>query len=520
MLESMEQVEKLLHVKLDTTANQKLRHVLSRLSQPYLKDLTTPLVDHEFHSVRIDADVFEIDFGRDHFLGSALDVIRPVLNDFDSRLLELERSELTKSGPKSLRPSSSWWNAVNDHFDSGNWTPDLEALRQSQDDVWRIVSSTMDAGRFIPLEDVSVPMSTFSGMPYLGKTSDDYQSILSDAKWIMSRVQSGRWFEYYYSVLGHRGQSKGLHLLPKQRVVWAYPKATVMVGLSWLQSVLPRMSQLDEFSGWCPYYRTDQVIQSIIDKAYAYGSNVISIDFSKFDATIDPRLVMPVFERTRLAKQLLPILEEFFSSPIMLPGGLKSGRRKGVPSGHAWTNFVDSIANLVCLYYIGHRLGVSVIGSSVLGDDSVVAYDQKINLDDASAAAFEIGLRLNADKSIADDSSCHYLQKLYFRGSGLGGIRSIIRSANSIASLERWSTEMDSLFIVARTWMILEEVRFHPARVQFLEWLKSRDSEQLLLQDPTRVIEKIQSTRIGDENRWKTSLPSVPADFWFAAPKV
>lgn len=516
----MEEVESLSHVKLNVTADQKLRHVLSRLAAPYLKDLTTPLVDHDYRSVRIDGDVFAIDYGRDVFLDECLQIIKPQLMRFDSRLWELELDELRKSGPKSLRPSSSWWTSVNDHFDSGVWSPDLQCLRDAQDDVWRIVSSTMDAGHFIPLEQVSVPMSTFSGMPYLGKTSDDYQSILSDAKWILSRVESGRWFEYYYSILGHRGQSKGRHMLPKQRVVWAYPKATVMVGLSWLQSVLPRMSQLNEFSGWRAYEFTDQTVQSIIDMAYAYGSNVISMDFSKFDATIDPRLVMPLFSRTRLAKQLVPILEEFFSSAIMLPGGLKSGRRKGVPSGHAWTNFVDSLANLVCIYYIGRRLGVQVLGSSVLGDDSIVSYSRAISLDDASAIASEIGLRLNADKSTASDSSCHYLQKLYFRDSGLGGIRSIIRSANSIASLERWSPEMDDLFVVARTWMILEEVRCHPARVAFLEWLKSRDQLQLLLGDPTRVIEKIRSTRIGDENRWKTLLPSVPADFWFAEPKV
>lgn len=518
---SMEQVESLSHVKLDATANQKLRHVLARLTAPYLKDLTTPFVHHDYRAVRIDGDVFQVDYGRDAFLAEVMSIIRPTLSQFDSRLMELELSELHKAGSKSLRPSSSWWNSVNDHFDSGVWNPDFECLRDAQDDVWRIVSSTMDAGHFIPLEQVSVPMSTFSGMPYLVKTSEAYAEILDDAKWIMSRVNDGRWFEYYYSVLGHRGQSKGPHLLPKQRVVWAYPKATVMVGLSWLQSVLPRMSMLNEFSGWRTYQFTDSCVQDIISKAHAMGSNVISMDFSKFDATIDPRLVMPLFTRTRLAKQLVPILEEFFTSPLALPGGLKTGRQKGVPSGHAWTNFIDSLGNLVCIYYIARRLGISVLGSTVLGDDSIVAYDRPISMDDASAIALELGLRLNADKSVVDDTSCHYLQKLYFYQSGLGGIRSIIRSANSIASLERWSSEMDDMFIVARTWMILEEIRFHPARAQFLAWLRDRDRiHHLMLADPARVIEKIKSTKIGDENRWRGEDLSVPADFWFAAPKV
>jgi hypothetical protein len=463
----------------------------------------------------IGADTFSINTDRPRVLQAVLSLIRDDCLMFDKQLYELEVAELKKSGPKSLRPSTSWWTAINGYYGDGGWNADVEALIRAHDAIWRRIGRSMDSGRFIPLEEVILPMSTFSGMPYLTRTDKVYQEILEDAHKILNSIMSGRAFEYYFSVLGHRGQSRGLFDLPKQRIIWQYPKAPVLVGLSWLQSVISILAANDEFVGWNNHMVIDTYVRKLLTLSHDVGSNVMSLDFSQFDSCILPGLVYPLFEKLRLSKQLMPILDEFFTSNIALPSGVETGRIRGVPSGHAWTNFVDSIANLTCIYYVAERTGRQVIGSTVLGDDSLVVYNTPIEIEEMSLIAAELGLKLNPVKSFASDVYCHYLQKVYFREHQSGGIRSIVRTLNSMISMEKWSSEVDPWFHVARWWMQLDEVRAHPARIKFLRWLATKDALKLGSGDLAAVEAKYSSTTFERESAWRGQGPLIPANFWF-----
>jgi len=313
---------------------RRLAQILRSIASPYLMDLVTPLVREEYRSVKIGGDSFSINTDRPSVLQTVLSLIREDCLRFDKRLYELEVAEMKKSGPKSLRPSTSWWTAINGYYGDSGFSADSEALVHAHDAIWRRIGPSMDSGGFIPLESVTLPMSTFSGMPYLTRTEDVYQNVLEYARKIMFSIMAGRNFEYFFSVLGHRGQSRGLFELSKQRIIWQYPKAPVLVGLSWLQAVLPSLANIDEFVGWNNYMMIDTYVRKLLTLSHDIGSNVVSLDFSQFDSTVSPYLIYPLFEKLRLAKQLIPILDEFFTSSIALPSGLETGRIRGVPSGH------------------------------------------------------------------------------------------------------------------------------------------------------------------------------------------
>ena len=493
-----------------------LNRTLASVSRSYLQDLTTPIIASRFQDVKIGPDVFRVNIDRPKVVKELLNLIKTDCLRFDKRLWELELGEAKKAGPSSLRPSTKWWSGIDAFFTDVNLNLDADCLGRAHELIWQRVGSVMNSGYFKPLEQVHVPMSHFSGMPYLTRTDRVYQSILDDAHVILEHCRAGEDFSYWYSVLGHRGQPKGVFELPKQRIVWQYPKASVLVGLSWLQVVQPQLAMLDEFVGWNHWSRIDVVVNSMLNQAKEHDSNVVSMDFSQFDATVSPALVYPLFEKLGMFRQLKPLLNEFFTSAIVLPDGMRTGRVKGVPSGHAWTNFIDCLANLTCIYYIAERTGRKVLSATVLGDDSLVVYDTPVHLDEMSQLASELGLKLNADKSIAADDFCHFLQKIYFRGSETGGIRSIVRTFNSMATMERWDEEVDPMYHVCRWWSQLDEVRFHPARFKFLEWLIPRDRLQLGRIDPSAVMESMaRYERLNSDRIWKGGSSTVPTAYWF-----
>jgi hypothetical protein len=493
-----------------------LNRTLGNVARPYLQDLTTPIIGGNFTDVQIGPDHFKINSDRPKAIREVLNLIKSSTARFDARLWDLELSEAKKAGPSSLRPSTAWWSSIDAFFTDAEYHVDVPCLERAHELIWQRVGPVMNSGFFKPLDQVRLPMSHFSGMPWLTRTDRVYDLIIRDAQRILEDCKAGNDFNYWYSVLGHRGQSKGNFDLPKQRVIWQYPKAPVLVGLAWLQVVQPRLAMLDEFVGWNHWSRIDVVVNRMLNLAKDYSSNVVSMDFSQFDATVSPMLVLPIFEKLGMSRQLRPLLNDFFSSAIALPDGMKAARVRGVPSGHAWTNFIDCLANLSCIYYIAERTGRKVLQSTVLGDDSLVVYDRPVSLDEMSELASELGLKLNADKSIAADDFCHFLQKVYFRGSETGGIRSIVRTFNSMATMERWDEEVDSMYHVCRWWSQLDEIRFHPARFKFLDWVIQRDRLHLGRTDPNAVIQAMSKyERLNEDSVWRGDRPTVPSAYWF-----
>jgi len=164
---------------------------------------------------------------------------------------------------------------------------------------------------------------------------------------------------------------------------------------------------------------------------------------------------------------------------------------------------------------VAERTGRQVIGCTVLGDDSLVVYDRPIGLDEMARIASELGLSLSPVKSFASDDHCHYLQKVYFRERQSGGIRSIVRTLNSMISMEKWNPGVDPLFHVARWWMQLDEVRAHPARIKFLRWLAAKDRLKLGSADQAAVEAKYSNTTFERDLTWRGLSTLVPANFWF-----
>ena len=493
----------------------------TRVSAPYYLDLCTPLVGKSTTTVEFNSCMYSLNVGRvklcKELLGclDALDLGRyPVLYD-------LEHSELSKVGPKSWIPCVPWWrDGLEPYFKSLHTSWDGAALLRAQEKVWQLIGSKFQAGRFSEMRGVTFPKSTFSGMPWLTKTSEVESDVIAEAIEQFEELKSSGHLRYYYpSVLGHRGQSKGNSAMSKARVVWQYPKSSVVVGLSWFKSVQPQLSLIPNwFVGWRPQVDIDRAICDILNLAISSRVPVYSLDFTQFDATISPKLVQYYFERCEEVNvPLIGLLEDFFSSKIITPDGISSSRDHGVPSGHAWTNLVDSLANMTCLFYVAERAKVHVLTGSVLGDDSVVVFSKRIPMEDLVGFASELGMKINGEKTVVSHQKAHFLQRIYWQGSNVG-VRSLVRTLGSMISLERFEPEMSVYYNEARWWMQLAEVHTHPFRRVLLDLVKSRDSYGLMVGEETKIREEIATTNLKDKNAWRMLKDPSSLSFWFLSP--
>lgn len=493
--------------------------VLSRVAAPHYVDLTSPFISGEKHRIKIDTEDYDISSVRPSVLKGMLHKMEHNMGKpEDLKVLAMESHELEKAGPMSLRPHKAWWSdTVKSYQQSPGFHPHIRSLELAQDKIWRRIGPCLSKGYFSDPRTLSFPKTTFSGMPWCTRTDKILEQLFQEVQVIMDDLRSGRFVNPYPSLMGWRGQSKGWFELPKQRVVWMYPKAPVVVSLSWLRTVIPHLRLLTEFVGWNAPDQIDRQIMTALDIAYRVRSNVISADYSAFDTSVTPGLVRPYFERLEMSNLLLPILDDFFSSPLAYPGGTLH-RVHGVPSGHGWTNFVDCLANLTCIYYIAERTGCNVQFATALGDDSVCVFSKPVPLNEMSAIAAELGLKLNADKSIESMDEAHFLQKLYLRGGVQGGIRSVIRTLNHMITFERFIPEMSREYLEARTWSQLQEVEFNPFRFLLLDWVKSHDDMHLMLDRPDAhevVTRVIRETDLNEKSRWMYSWKP-PSSFWFA----
>jgi len=194
---------------------------------------------------------------------------------------------------------------------------------------------------------------------------------------------------------------------PKTRLVWGYPQSMTMLEAVFAVPLLERFKSIRTPMAFAMHRH--QLAARLVP---VRNSGVrLGLDFSGFDSTIHPRLIDVAFLilKTHFAPMSddvsqvwKGIVHYFIHTPIIMPDGKLYVKHQGVPSGSFFTQMVDSVVNYLAIQYCALRATGKPIQRDklmVLGDDSILGWDEYVPVSSFARFAGEIGLVVNVEKS-------------------------------------------------------------------------------------------------------------------------
>jgi hypothetical protein len=297
------------------------------------------------------------------------------------------------------------------------------------------------------------------------------------------------------------------HYHSKLRFVCAMPKTDTVIGKIILNKLLPTVIEYFRnpdgtrmFTALTTPERIDKNFETALQNAHSRGINLLGTDFSGYDATVPPWLIMSVAEAIRpwftpRAQKVLMILvrSATYGTSCLLTNGVIEKCPSSIKSGSWMTNIFDSLINLVSQRY-GLEAGYykSILWQFVQGDDAVLG-GIGVNPKSFVAAVTPIGFVANVEKQYWYPDSVSFCQKIYYRGYP-GGIYPIARATASCVSLEDdvgIETDDASKFpyvLVYRTLCRLNNAMFNPCFVELANLFKREDRLHLCANIPAAQI--------------------------------
>lgn len=312
------------------------------------------------------------------------------------------------------------------------------------------------------------------------------------------------------AVVGWRGQEGGPSKSDvKQRVIWMFPFSVNVNELQVYQPLIEACQKRNLIPAWVSMESVDKEITRLFDTK---GSDdlVVATDFSRFDQHFNKHLqdCAETILRSLLTKSnhssdwlknifpikyLIPLAwdthtDEFMGEKEFIVSYFEGYH--GMASGSGGTNADETLAHRALQYEAailhGSRLNPH---SQCLGDDGILSYPG-ITVNDVIDAYQSHGQECNKDKQYASTQDCVYLRRwhhLNYREAGVCvGVYSTCRALGRMRYLEKfmdpsvWSTEMVNL----RYLSILENVKYHPLKEQFVDFCIKRDKFRLGIDIP------------------------------------
>lgn len=404
---------------------------------------------------------------------------------FQRNVFQFDTSQLEKWGPQGgHEPISKLMDSVVLPTFSGSKTTDYPAFRtrewsRAKSQATRLLMANGRVSRLRPasyehvIDDMRArdTLESNSGFPDFKRRN--IQEVKDRA---LEDARSGRWKMYPAIALFRRYNGK-------TRLVWMFPMSANLVEGSFfqpLQSALMVSPLSKEFLA--PWTGFEQV-RRVVERAYKQNQFVAASDFSATDAHFQLAVSREVFDvleqlyQPQFREQLWDSIKHMHTIPLVVgPNEMIQGSH-GVSSGSNWTNFVETIFDLILACYVNQH--VSVSGLYAIGDDmSWVSdsYNPKFAeiLEDLAKGA---GMEVKADKTTNDRDKVKSLQRLFQRGYGLDGhiraVYSTVRALKSSIFPERfhnpklWNSDM----FCARQFMILENCVDHPLFSEFVRFV-------------------------------------------------
>lgn len=381
-------------------------------------------------------------------------------NLMNSDLVEMEESQISKFGPRSIaKPWQDWKEEV------------LQSFRIERRDLDYLQTGPIyskDIGNLRPISLANakkyVKNRSKSGLPYMQDKGDVVDKTINE---FLKQLGYN-----YPCIPALRTQEQG-----KTRLVQMFPLVNILEEIRYFVPLFNYLRDWDCFSSMKGPDFTDQQVTNIFSYAVKEDQFIVSGDIKNFDSNFGKSIQTPIFNDLSLLFQpqyredYLETGRVFGSIGLVTPDGLLEGDH-GIPSGSQYTNKVGSYGNFkVC--------NEPPETTSFTGDDFLVTSNNVKQIFDRYDAA---GLPLNEDKTWVRKSSATYLQKLYHpdytRDGVLVGVYPTYRALNRLCYPERYSdfTEFKisgSDYFAIRSLSILENCKYHPLFEDLVKlWLK------------------------------------------------
>lgn len=421
-------------------------------------------------------------------------------------LYEFENDLRQKVGPLSImRPLASRMDDIRSYYEG--------ILLPSRPVSDRAVASTIlefSAGGRIPIRDQKstvdkMKKSTNSGSPFFTKRrnvtdvtlpsivwSDMDSALFTGAPVVIQRIHDVPWNAA--AVLGWRGQEGGIDSDDvKQRVVWMFPYAVNICELQVYQPFIEQCQHANVVPAWVSMDEVDKRITWLFDTK-PKDQLIICTDFTKFDQHFNASL-QNVAERVLRSvmdprnKDYKHWFEHVFPIKYLIPLAIDEGKvlfgKHGMGSGSGGTNCDETIAHRALQHEAAlqnHQMLHPA--SQCLGDDGIISF-RNCTVDQVVKAYTSHGLEMNNDKQYASTQDCVYLRRWHhkdYRPNGkCAGVYSTFRALGRLRYLERYMNPKywDMRAVALRQLSILENVKWHPLKEEFIDFCMKRDKYRL-----------------------------------------
>lgn len=342
--------------------------------------------------------------------------------------------------------------------------------------------------------------STSSGSPFYDKKRDVvtdtvpctiYRTSRNGFEDVVQVLPRGKWCAC--AILGWRGQEGGPEADDvKQRVVFMFPFSVNVRELQFYQVLIERAQALNLVPAWVSMEAVDQRITRLFDTKRP-RDRIVCTDFTKFDQHFNPVMqdaARQVFNYLLVHdRDSSNWLESVFPIKYNIPLAYDFGKIRygahGMGSGSGGTNADETVAHRALQYEaaLRHRKMLNP-NSMCLGDDGILTYPG-ITAKDVTDSYTEHGLEMNLSKQSESEVECTYLRRYHhrdYRQDGVCvGVYSTCRALGRLAEQERyydadvWGPKMVAL----RQLSILENVKYHPLREEFVDYCMQGDAYRL-----------------------------------------
>lgn len=446
-------------------------------------------------------DEYRTPFYKGKTVTELLDMWMPqldVLKDKWPTLYEFENDLAKKVGPMSvMKPLSERIEDIDSYYES--------ILKDSvpiSDDAIEAVLKEFRHARGMRMRSQErtnevMKKSTSSGSPYFRKRRDVVSETVPCSVVGTHQFLPGGTYEYC-AILGWRGQEGGPSKEDvKQRVVWMFPYAVNVKELQVYQPLIEVLQGFNYVPAWVSMEAVDEKITKLFDTK-GPKDLVVCTDFTKFDqhfnkdmqecaATILYRLFFNAPGMKDWLRDIFPIK---YSIPLAYNWDTIRYGDHGMASGSGGTNADETLVHRALQYEAAIEHGVELNpNSQCLGDDGILSYPG-ITVEDVTRVYSSHGQDMNLDKQYASTEDCTYLRRWHhinYRKDGICvGVYSTARALGRLAEQERyydpevWGPKMVAL----RQLSILENVKHHPLREEFVDFCMKGDKFRLGLDIP------------------------------------
>nr|QXV86721.1 MAG: RNA-dependent RNA-polymerase [Picobirnavirus sp.] len=446
--------------------------------------------------------VIKTGFGKRVKVASTLDrwasELRPLLDKYPE-LYKYEMDMKAKVGPLSYEePLAKRIPKIKEYYDDVRLPSD--SIPQRYGDAvlkeWGSFKGIRVRGTARTLENMR--LSTNSGNPYFTKRRNVLDMVSLDLSMHDGIIYSKHTYEPIACV-GWRGQEGGPSTRDvKQRVVWMFPFELNVLELKVYQPLIEAAQMGGIVPAWLSMEAVDDKVTKLFDTK-GHSDKVVCTDFTGFDQHFGPDmqdiagyiisgLLTDYGEARHWMREVFPVK---YRIPMLLDskGKILSGTH-GMASGSGGTNVDETLAHRALQHEAADAQNAELnLNSMCLGDDGILSY-KGIDTEIVTSIYQSHGQEMQLSKQYESDHDCIFLRRWHhtdYRVNGVCvGVYPTMRALGRLIYQERYMDPdvWDAKTVALRTLSILENIKWHPMREEFVEFVMKRDKYRICLDIP------------------------------------